>query len=267
MRQPPILLSTSSTYPASTESAFADAARLGYDGVEVMVWKWPETRDATALRRLAETHGMPVLSIHSPTLLLTQRVWGSDAWGKIDRSIELAEDVGAEVVVVHPPFRWQKEYARGFVEGIAERQRGTSVRVSVENMFPWKAKAKDGSRTKERDAYLPHWNPVPLPYEHVTFDLSHAGIAGLDSVAAIKELGPRLAHLHLTDSTGSNRDEHLTPGLGTQPCREVMELLPQIGFTGSVAVEVTTRKMKPDAREEALAESLAFARRHLPRFP
>src|SRR5690606_36014649 len=154
VRVPPILLSTSSCYPSSTESCFADAARLGYDGVEVMVWKWPETRDAGRLTELAETYGVPVLGIHSPTLLLTQRVWGSDAWGKIDRSVALAEEVGAEVVVVHPPFRWQKEYASAFVEGIARRQAATHVRIAVENMFPWKARAKDGSRTKERHAYL-----------------------------------------------------------------------------------------------------------------
>src|SRR5690606_25609099 len=110
VRVPPVLLSTSSCYPASTESAFADAARLRYDGMEVMVWKWPETRDPGRLLAFAGTYGVPVLAIHSPTLLLTQRVWGTDAWGKIDRSVELAEAVGAEVVVVHPPFRWQREY-------------------------------------------------------------------------------------------------------------------------------------------------------------
>ncbi len=266
MRVPPILLSTSSCYPASTESAFADAARLGYDGLEVMVWKWPETRDPDVLTRLAESYGVPVLAIHSPTLLLTQRVWGSDAWGKIDRSVELAEAVGAEVVVVHPPFRWQRDYASGFVEGIARRQAATDVRITVENMFPWKARAKDGSRTKERHAYLPHWNPVDLDYEHVTLDLSHAGIAGQDSLGLAHRLGPRLAHIHLTDSTGSNRDEHLTPGRGSQPCAELLQALPELGYTGSIAVEVTTRKMGPEDRETALAESLAFAREHLPSF-
>src|SRR5690606_10993671 len=70
--------------------------------MEVMVWKWPETRDPGRLLAFAGTYGVPVLAIHSPTLLLTQRVWGTDAWGKIDRSVELAEAVGAEVVVVHP---------------------------------------------------------------------------------------------------------------------------------------------------------------------
>ncbi|MCM3660670.1 sugar phosphate isomerase/epimerase [Georgenia satyanarayanai] len=264
MRVPPILLSTSSCYPSSTESCFADAARLGYDGVEVMVWKWPETRDARRLSELAETYGVPVMSIHSPTLLLTQRVWGTDPWGKIDRSVELAEAVGAEAVVVHPPFRWQRDYAAGFVEGIARRQAATEVKLAVENMFPWKARAKDGSRTKERHAYLPHWDPVGLGYEHVTLDLSHAGVAGQDSLEVARRLGGRLAHLHLTDSTGSNRDEHLAPGRGSQPCEEVLRALPELGFTGSIAVEVTTRKMKPDEREAALVESLAFAREHLP---
>lgn len=266
MNTPPVILSTSSCYPKSTESAFADAARLGYDGLELMVWRWPETRDPDWLAEMAQSYGVPVMAIHSPTLLLSQRVWGSDAWGKIDRSVELAEAVGADVVVVHPPFRWQKEYARDFERGIAQRQERTQVKLSVENMFPWKARAKDGSRTKERHAYLPHWDPVPLDYDHVTLDLSHAGISGMDSLAAARELGSRLAHIHLTDSTGSNRDEHLVPGRGSQPCREVLELLPEIGFTGSIAVEVTTRKMSPEDRETALAEALAFAREHLPTF-
>jgi len=266
VRVPPVLLSTSSCYPGSTEESFAAAARIGYDGLEVMVWKWPETRDAQALRALAETYGVPVLAIHSPTLLLTQRVWGSDAWGKIDRSVALAEGVGAEVVVVHPPFRWQREYAADFVEGIARRQARTDVRIAVENMFPWKARAKDGSRTKERHAYLPHWNPLGLDYRYVTLDLSHAGIAGQDSLEVARQLGPRLGHIHLTDSTGSNRDEHLAPGRGTQPCRELLAELPGLGFTGSIAVEVTTRKMGPAEQEAALVESLVFAREHLPSF-
>lgn len=264
MRTTPVLLSTSSCYPQRTAETFADAARLGYDGLEVMVWQWPETQSARALNELVQTHQLPVLAIHSPTLLLTQRVWGSEPWAKIDRSIELAEAVGAPTVVVHPPFRWQSRYAEDFEGGIAKRQRGTEVHVSVENMFPWKARAKDGARTKERNVYLPHWDPLRQSYEHVTLDLSHAGIAGQDPLAVARELGGRLSHIHLTDSTGSNRDEHLVPGRGSQPCREVLEELPALGFTGSVAIEVTTRKMSAEDREEALAQSLAFARRHLP---
>ena len=80
-------LSTASCYPLSTAAAFRIAAELGYDGVEVMVWTEPASQDARALRELSERHGVPILSIHAPTLLLTQRVMGNEPWGKIDRSV------------------------------------------------------------------------------------------------------------------------------------------------------------------------------------
>src|SRR5690349_14980803 len=81
-------LSTASVYPENCATAFETAARLGYDGIEVMVWTDPVTREAGALLALAELHGVPVLSVHAPTLLITQRVWGTDPWEKVDRSIE-----------------------------------------------------------------------------------------------------------------------------------------------------------------------------------
>ncbi len=254
-------LSSSSVYPENCAYAFDLAERLGYDGLEVMVWTDDLTREAGALRALAELHGIPVLSIHAPTLLLTQRVWGADPWAKVDRSVELAEEVGAQVVVVHPPFRWQREYAAGFVEGIARREEHTPVRIAVENMFPWRA------RQQEMQAYLPHYDPMDVDYRSVTLDLSHAATAGSDAMAMARDLGDRLAHVHLADSLGSYRDEHLVPGRGTQPCAELLGHLARTGFAGSVAVEVGTRKRDPQQRELDLAEALAFARLHLAAAP
>jgi sugar phosphate isomerase/epimerase len=54
------------------------------------------------------------------------------------------------------------------------------------------------------------------------------------------------------------------PGRGTQPCGELLASLAGRGFTGSVAVEVSTRKAASRVeRERDLAEALAFARGHL----
>lgn len=253
-----VALSTASAYPESCAGAFGHAARLGYDGVEVMVWNDPVSREAGALRSLVEHHGLPVVSVHAPTLLVTQRVWGSDPWEKVDRSVELALDVGADTVVLHPPFRWQREYAAGFVDGIALREHDTGIRLAVENMYPWRAPA-----TRELEAYLPHWDPVPQPYDHVTLDLSHTATAGSDAMAMVEALGDRLAHLHLADGSGSARDEHLVPGRGGQPCAEVLETLAVQGFSGHVVVEVASRRGGPEQRELDLAEALAFARLHL----
>ena len=253
----PVVLSTASVYPENCAAAFQHAARLGYDGVEVMVWTDPVTQEAGALRALSELHGIPIISIHAPTLLISQRIFGAEAWGKVDRSLELAHDVGAETVVLHPPFRWQKEYARDFTDGIATREHESGITLAVENMFPWRV----GGR--EIEAYLPHWDPVPQPYDHVTLDLSHTATAGSDALAMVEALGPRLAHLHLADGLGSMKDEHMVPGRGSQPCADVLDTLVHNGFDGAVVVEVSTRRLSVEQREVALAESLAFARLHL----
>ncbi|PKW26462.1 sugar phosphate isomerase/epimerase family protein [Phycicoccus duodecadis] len=255
---PRVGLSSSSVYPEGAASAFATAARLGYDGVEVMVWTDPLTQEAGALHSLAAHHGVPVLSVHAPTLLVTQGVWGRDPWGKVDRSVELALEVGAPTVVLHPPFRWQREYARGFADGVALREHDTGIRLAVENMYPWR-----GPRAREVEAYLPHWDPVEQPYDHVTLDLSHTATAGSDALGLAERLGRRLAHLHLADGSGSPLDEHLVPGRGTQPCGTVLERLAAGGFTGDVVVEVSTRTVDAAQRDLDLAESLAFARLHL----
>jgi sugar phosphate isomerase/epimerase len=253
-----VALSTASAYPETCVDTFAMAADLGYDGVEVMVWPDPVTQDAAALTRLSDHYRMPVLAVHAPTLLVTQRVWGRDPWVKVERSCELAVRLGADTVVAHPPFRWQREYAAGFVEGVAEMSLRTGVRLAVENMFPWRA------RGREVQAYLPGWDPIPQPYSDVTLDLSHTATAGGDALQMARALGGRLTHVHLADGVGSAKDEHLVPGRGGQPCGAVLGYLAERGWAGSIVVEVNTRRCRTRAEREAdLAESLAFARLHL----
>jgi sugar phosphate isomerase/epimerase len=253
-----VSLSTASAYPESCTTAFEIAAQLGYDGVEVMVWTDPVSQDPAALQRLSEHYGLPIVAIHAPTLLITQRVWGADPWPKLDRACEVATQVGAATVVVHPPFRWQRDYARGFEAGIRDLERRTGRLLAVENMFPWRA------RSREVQAYLPGWDPVGLDYDHVTLDLSHTATSGSDALAMAAALDDRLVHVHLADGLGSAKDEHLGPGRGAQPCAELLEQLAGGGWRGNVVVEVSTRRLRTRAEREAdLAEALAFARFNL----
>jgi len=248
-------LSTASVYPESTAVGFELAARLGYDAVEVMVGIDPLSQDVDAVLRLRDYHQVPVCAVHAPCLLITQRVWGTEPWGKLERSAEMARAVGADVVVVHPPFRWQRDYARGFVEGIADLERRTGVAFAVENMYPWRASRR------QMEAYLPGWDPSEQDYANATIDLSHSATAQADPVAMAERLGGRLRHIHLTDGTGSAKDEHLVPGRGTQPVAELLERLAAWSFDGHIVVEINTRKAADrSARELDLMESLAFTR-------
>jgi sugar phosphate isomerase/epimerase len=253
-----VVLSSASVYPESTATAFEMAARLGYDGVEIMVSGDAVSQDVSALQRLSDYHQIPIVAIHSPCLLITQRVWGTEPWGKLQTSREVAEKVGASVVVVHPPFRWQRDYARSFVEGVARMVDETDVRFAVENMFPWRA------RTREIQAYMPDHDPTDEDYAAVTLDLSHTAVAGDDAMRMAGQLQERLAHVHLADGSGAAKDEHLVPGRGTQPCAELLGYLAQIEYAGHVVLEVNTRKALSRVEREAdLIEALAFTRLHL----
>ena len=247
---PLILLSTTSVYPDSTSSAFDFAAEAGFDGVELMVGVDQISLDIEAIAEISDRYKMPVRSLHAPTLLITQRAWSSDPWEKLRRSAEAAKRIGADIVVVHPPFRWQRGYGEGFVQGIRELNRTSGVTFAVENMYPWRTPA--GSFT----AYLPDWDPTNLDYDHLTLDLSHASTAQLRSLDLVEQWGDRLAHVHLTDGRGSFKDDHLLPGEGDQEAWAVVRELGRRGFEGHIVLEVSTRRARTGGERADMLRSM-----------
>src|SRR5882757_6777117 len=187
-------LSTASVYPLRAEAAFEYAVRLGYDGVELMIWGEPVSQDIGAVRKLSRRYHVPVLSVHAPCLLISQRVWGSNPIVKLERSVRAAEQLGAQTVVVHPPFRWQRRYAEGFSEQVAELEASSDVLVAVENMFPFRADRFFGTGTPSIErmrkrggtpgaaisAFAPSYDPLDGEHAHYTLDLSHSATAGTD---------------------------------------------------------------------------------------
>ena len=250
-----VTLSTASVFPRRSAYAFELGAREGFDGMEVMVWGDTATQDATKLISLSDRYNIPITSIHAPTLVVSQNVWGVRPARKLERSVQLAEEVGASTVVVHPPFVWQPRYAALFAEHVEMLSRGTGITIAVENMYPWRRKNRDYL------AYLPHWDLTTQNYDATTLDLSHASTARQNSLEVAKALGSTLRHVHLADGSGSGKDEHLVPGIGTQPARELIEYLVERDWDGDLCVEIGTRKAAtPEHREALVRESLEFAR-------
>src|ERR1700722_3721889 len=234
----PVVLSSSSVYPEKTPDAFDAAAKLGYDGVEVMVYTDPVSQSGDALARLVDYHQVPVL----------------------------AGRLGPRGVVAPPPFRWQREYTKGFEDGISKMSEETDVIFAVENMFPIRSGATEIS------GYAPHWDPTKLDVPNVTLDLSHTAASASDAIVMANDVGTRLAHIHLADGTGATTgptpDQHLVPGRGKQPCAELLRGIAATGYQGMVVAEVNTRRAPTkDDRLTDLTETLAFARAHLATVP
>lgn len=268
-------LSTASVYPENTEAAFRYAAELGYDGVELMVWAEPASQSISTVQHFAHKYDVPVLAVHAPCLLISQRVWGSDPIAKLTRSVHTAEALGAATVVVHPPFRWQRRYAEGFAKQVAELENSSPVAVAVENMFPMRAdtllRGSSIDRLRRRGGpgpsittFSPSYDPTETGYRHYTLDTSHTATAGVDPLTLAQRMGSGLTHLHLADGRGAATDEHLIPGEGTQPVAELCDMLMRNGFDGQAVVEVNTQMARTTMDRAAMLErALSFAREHL----
>jgi sugar phosphate isomerase/epimerase len=245
--------STSCVFPLPVDDAFRLARTTGFDGVEVMVTADRASRDARLLRASSARWGLPVLSVHAPVLPLAHFALGRDQGDKLRRSAELAAELGAGTVVVHPPFRWQRRHAARFLDLVRELAAATGVELAVENMFPWRV------GPLVADVYSPGHDPATLDVDAAVLDFSHAAVAGRDALDLALALGPRLRHVHLCDGLVSPRpgglvDQHLEPGTGDQPVAEVLGHLARSGWSGSVVAEVHAPGRATD--EEALVGML-----------
>jgi sugar phosphate isomerase/epimerase len=218
-------------------------AETGFTGVEIMVTKDPATQDPRSIRELADEYDLRVDAIHAPFLLVTRSVWGTQPVGKIYRAIELAEEVDAPIVVVHPPYRWQADYRRWLDEQLPGLQRSTGVRVAVENMFPMRVRGR-----KIADLHATRGLADLEGFPDVVFDTSHAAVAHLDLLETLARLRGRLAHVHLSNNAGKGWDSHLPVDEGVLDLPPFLEALADSGFDGTVSLELDLRR---HAAEEA----------------
>jgi sugar phosphate isomerase/epimerase len=235
MPSPPVLFSSAAFFARPLSWTFRLAAECGYRGVEVMVTKDPESQDPARIRALAEDFGLTVGALHAPCLLLTRKVWGTDPIGKIDRSVEVAADADVPVVVVHPPYRWQRGFRRWLVEDLPGVEERTGVAVAVENMFPVRVAGRDVTFHSNQDL------DALEGLHHLVLDTSHAAVAKHDLIEVRRLFGTRLRHVHLSDNAGKGWDSHLPPGDGVLELDAFLEDLPVSGFDGAVSLEVDLR--------------------------
>jgi sugar phosphate isomerase/epimerase len=259
MGRPRLLFSTAAFFARPLVTTFRIVAEAGYDGVEVMVTKDPQSQDPATMRRLAGDHGLEIAALHAPSLLLTRRVWGTDPIGKIDRAVEVASDAGIPVVVMHPPYRWQQRYRGWLRDELPQVESRTGVIVAIENMFP----VHVGSRplTFHADQDLDDLEGIP----HVVLDTSHAAVSKHDLLEVRRRFEPRLRHVHLSDNAGRGWDSHLPPGQGVLPLEPFLDDLVASGYEHAVSLEVDLRRYltEPDRLHAILVSMREDAERRL----
>jgi sugar phosphate isomerase/epimerase len=236
MGSPTVLFSTAAFFTRPIASTLRLAAESGYEGVEVMVTRDPDSQDPGRIRALAEETGLTVGALHAPCLLVTRRIWTTDPVAKVRRSLEVANDAGIPVVVIHPPYRWQRSFRRWLVEELPRLEERTGVAVAVENMFP--VRVGRAGVAFHADHALEELDGLG----HVTLDTSHAAVGGYDLVEVRGRFGERLRHVHLSDNAGRGWDSHLPPGDGVLDLDAFLTDLAASDYHGAVSLEVDLRQ-------------------------
>ncbi len=220
--------------------------------------KRPASQDAGALLELRDSSGLSISSIHAPFLLASRRVWGRPR-EKLARSMLLARELGAGVVVVHLPYFWQIDYARWLYHHANQLSRDSGLTVAVENAIHLNLRKRFN---------LSFFNNLKdlAGFECLVFDTSHFAISHNDIFAAWDALKYRVKHIHLSNNYLKGFDDHELPHLGNLPLDRFLATVASDGYEGLITLELNPGSLGaregPEEVAANLQASLEFCRAH-----
>ncbi len=254
------LFSTGSLYTYSIARCFGFAAAAGFDGMELMLDERWDTLQTDYMHTLIRQHNLPVIAVHAPLRPIPS--WQEGVPAHIQRTVRIAEALGASVVVHHLPMRtgfgtltikarrtiipfpwWRmhKTYIAWLEDGYARLQDTTAVQLCIENM---PAKRMLGR----------NWNPSPWNtvaeiqrFSSLTMDTTHLGTWGLDPTEVYDQWNERVKHVHLSNYNGR---EHRRPEAGDLRLDRFVAHLAAAHYTGNISIEVS-----PDALDAGCDDS------------
>jgi sugar phosphate isomerase/epimerase len=252
------IFSTGSLYNYSIDRCFEFTQKAGFDGVELMVDHRWDTRHPTYVERLMDRYSMPVRAVHSP-FIGNVSGWSSDRMGAIEKSVRLAETVGASIVILHlpemisytvvqigfrrfflplPGVRRHEKYIRWLGEGMPVLQQSTDVLLCVENL--------PAHRIFGRRINAIKWNAHSRAtvgditrFPHITLDTTHLATWNMDPAEIFARWGKRVKHVHLSNFNGR---EHRRPEDGRLRLDRLLSGMAGAGYNHSVSLE-----LHPDA--------------------
>lgn len=276
-----IALSTGSLYSYGLARVFDLAARAGFEGVEVLVDHRWDTRQPEYLRLLSREFDLPIVALHKPFDAHVPG-WPDGQLGRLRRTVSLAQEVGAPVVVAHLPKRFtvvsghlhigrrrqfylplptrRRGPYRGFItDGLESLEQQTGVTVAVENM---PAKRFLGFNVNPC-AYnsVAELNRFP----HVTLDTTHWATWGTDPLTVYGELRSRVRHVHLSNYDGR---EHRSPPDGRLRLGDLLHALADDEYQGAISVECHPEALDADDESRcltALRKAASFCLTHYER--
>lgn len=246
------------------EDATARAAEMGFDAIEI----FPRSADAVhpgRLRDLVQRHNLRVAAVGTGggwvvkrlTLTHADPAVRTAALEFIGALIDFAAEFGAPAIIGSMQGKWEGTVTRAraiawlreALEVLGERagRRGTTLLYEPLNRY----ETNLFNRIGEAAAWL---NTFETPDVRVLADLFHMNIEESDPVAALRDAGRRVGHVHFADS---NRR---AVGYGHTNVEPIVAALRDMDYTGFLSAEILPL---PDPVSAARQTLTAF-RRHVP---
>ena len=243
-------------YSKPLDEAIAAISRCGFDYAELwmdQVWREFPERPANAVRAILGRHGMKA-TVHCP--IMDVNIASPNAGIRnesIDQlldCIEFAQHIDARLVVVHPGRRFSlkesiEEHWAAQVGALGcafDRAEHLGVILALENMEI----DKEIASVRDYPDMLRVIDDCGVPDLKITLDTAHMRDTQV-ILRFIDKLGPRIAHVHVSDAT--DKALHLRIGEGSLDLPAIVRALEDHKFAGVYSLETYI-----PGDEEALAE-------------
>jgi sugar phosphate isomerase/epimerase len=230
------------------ETCLKQIARAGYSGIDISGTDGPSTNPKSVspelrrlTRRTAERLGLQVEAVITHAPLCDSLVDREKDPLDLEGTVDLAFDVGADVVTFHmggyPAGAEHEEFWDAVVARIrdaADYAANRRIFLAVDGIWPeWVDDSPDTLGRLFQD--------VGSPVFGVNFDPCYLLLMGIDPAGFAQRFAKRIVHAHLKDHVGRYPNwTHLIPGRGEMDYAKVFAALREIRFSRSCAVECFT---------------------------
>lgn len=248
------------------EKAFSDAARFGYDFVEL--WGgYPHafTEDLKAagtagIEKLISRYNMPVRCFtpehngYPYNYMMGDDFQWERAMAYLEDAVEITAAIGAPFMLFSAghggyaaSWRELEERLKRSLERLAHKAESRGVTLLLEPLTVYESNVVTNLRELERALEL-----VPSPALKGMCDLAVPFTSGEPAAEYVRRLGQRFAHLHIIDNDGIS-DSHLLPGEGCLPLSAVLREIREAGYDGMATIELVTGYLKEPSVYAGLA--------------
>jgi protein FrlC len=253
----------------SLERAFRDAARLGYDGIEVWGGRphaYPFDLKAggiTEIKEFSSRYGLPIIgytpemNMYPYNMMMGSEAMRRDSLDYVKLSMDVAVDMGAGFTLISAGHAGYEATRREYWP------------LLIMNLRELAVHAEEVGIDLVLEPLTHYESNVVVTCNDLVAALDEVGsprLVGMCDVVPpfcvrepimtyFEKLGGRLRHMHIVDSDGRS-DTHMVPGDGAIPLRQLFREIEAAGYEGYCTIELVSAYMN----EPSLGSTLAIER-------